>query len=297
MAVAVVTGATSFLGRYLVRRLAKENRVYTIIRPGSPQLHLFDGVENITVVPVSMDDVSAWQAQIGKADDFYHLGWDGAGAVNRANETIQEKNIIDSENCMRGAKALGCRRFLFTGSQAEYGPKTQPIRETDECNPVTSYGKCKLLTGQKLAWLAQNLDMTFYHARIFSLYGEGDHPWTLISSAIKTFLNNQEMNFSSCTQHWNYMHADDAARNLKSLMESGASSGTYNVAGKDIRVLKSFVEDIHAACLHKGICSYGTYNPLEKPVSLMPDTSKVEAAIGPWTERNFQEEISKLTAM
>ena len=53
--------------------------------------------------------------------------------------------------------------------------------------------------------------MDYGHARIFSTYGPGDHPWSLISSCIRTFREDGLMEMTPCTQMWNFMSADDCA--------------------------------------------------------------------------------------
>lgn len=291
----VVTGATSFLGRYLVEELKNKGvRVYAIIRPTSAHARLFEGDPQVVTVLANMDDVDLWQERIGSADAFIHLGWDGIGAAGRSNMDIQNKNVEDAVNCMKGAAALGCNRFLFSGSQAEYGPKTDIIREDDVCDPVINYGKGKLMVCHQLSALARELGITYYHTRIFSVYGIGDHPWALVSACVRTLCAGEQMKLSSCMQYWNYMHVHDAVRDLCALLFSGADSGIYNVASRDTRVLKSFVEQIHAACGGTGSCAYGSYDPAERPVSLMPDVSRLEAAIGTLEEKPFEAGIAEM---
>lgn len=291
---AVVTGATSFLGRYLVRELcARGYAVSAIIRPTSKSIGVFEGQVGVTTVPHDMDDVEGWCAAIGGADVFFHLGWDGIGAAGRSNMEIQEKNVRDALACLRGAHALGCKSFLFAGSQAEYGPKTALITEEDSCAPVINYGKGKLMVCEQATELAALLDITYYHTRIFSVYGIGDHPWALVPSAVKAFCDGEEKQLSSCRQSWNYMYVTDAVRDLVALAESGADAGIYNVASRDTRELRAFVEEMLSAC-GKGRASYGTYDPAEQPVSLIPDVGKLEKAIGVLPETPFDEGIRAL---
>ncbi len=293
----VITGATSFLGRYLINELKKRNvQIYAIIRPTSAHAHMFDGDPSVISVLKNMDDVEGWSQEIGAADGFLHLGWDGVGAAGRSDMNIQNKNVQDAVNCMYGAANLGCKKFLFAGSQAEYGPKIEVIRETDSCEPVINYGKGKLMVCEKLSELSQKLSITYYHTRIFSVYGTGDHPWALVSACIRTLCAGEQMKLSSCRQYWNYIHVLDAARDLCALLFSDASAGIYNVASRDTRELKAFVEEIHKACREFGSCAYGSYDPSEKPVSLMPDVSRLQGAIGMLEEISFEEGIREMVA-
>lgn len=289
----VLTGATSFLGRYLVNELGRRNaEVLAIIRPNSSKRDMYTKYPHVRTILIDMDDTDAWIEAIGSADYFLHLGWDGVGASGRSDVAIQQKNIQIAMRCISGAEALGCKAFLFAGSQAEYGPQTGSISEDTPCNPVIEYGKAKLQVCEQ--GIARPSFMKYYHARIFSVYGEGDHPWALIPKCIRTLCAGETMNLSSCMQYWNYMYAEDAAYVLCGLLLSGAESGIYNVASKDTRRLKEFVEVIYASCGKRGRLCFGTYHYTESPVSLQPDISRINRVIGEIPCTPFEEVIPKL---
>ena len=80
----VVTGATSFLGRYIIQELcAKGCIVYAIIRPESKWKDQFKSCKNVITVLANMGDIEKWRPDIPRADWFIHLGWDGPGAAGR----------------------------------------------------------------------------------------------------------------------------------------------------------------------------------------------------------------------
>lgn len=72
----------------------------------------------------------------------------------------------DALNAVRVAKALGCRRFLFTGSQAEYGVKSELTDEETVCEPTSPYGRAKLAVRQQAEVLCRELGLDYGHARI-----------------------------------------------------------------------------------------------------------------------------------
>lgn len=79
---------------------------------------------------------------------YFHFGWDGSGSENRKNPKVQGKNALDGMKALEGARKLGCKRFLFSGSQAEYGICADTMGETRECHPVSEYGKAKIAFGR-----------------------------------------------------------------------------------------------------------------------------------------------------
>lgn len=285
----ILTGATSFLGQHIVTELGKYNKeVYAIIRPTSTKKMLYSTLPYVTTIWTDMDQTELWKEKVGHADYFLHLGWDGVGAAGRSNVQIQDKNVQDTLSCIKAASDLGCKAFLFAGSQAEYGPKYGSISETEACNPTICYGAAKLQVWKQANQMTKQRKLLYYHARIFSIYGIGDHPWALVPSCIKTLCDGRVMQMSSGMQFWNYMYATDAAAVLCRLIFSGAESGIYNVASKDTRRLREFTEEIQKNC-DGGKIEYGAYIPAEKPVNLIPDIQKLEQTLGKFGMTNFSE--------
>ena len=57
------------------------------------------------------------EMDITDASAWLHLGWEGAGSANRQDPALQAKHIGYALSAVRTAGALGCSRFLFSGSQ------------------------------------------------------------------------------------------------------------------------------------------------------------------------------------
>lgn len=290
----VITGATGFLGRYIVEELGNlGEEVYAIIRPESSSRDMYKQTPFITTVIAELDDTARWEAEIGNADYFIHLGWAGTSIAGRAQTDVQQKNVEDTIKCINAAKRLGCKAFLFAGSQAEYGIKDDIITEQAECNPILEYGKAKLEVLRQ-ALLQDMGDMKYYHARIFSVYGKGDHKRTLVQSCIRTLCDGGEMELSACKQYWNFLYAADAAYEICSLIKSGAKSGIYNIASRDTRPLRDFVDELYELCESNGKLLFGVYDPEKKPASLQPDISRLESAIGKIPYTPFKSAIKDM---
>ncbi len=309
----VVTGATSFLGAAVVKRLLMLGHfVYAVIRPGSANRNaLPEAAEGLTVLELELeqlDRITRWIRQ--DCDCFFHFGWDGSGSANREKRQIQQKNVTDSMKALEGARALGCRRFLFSGSQAEYGQCREAMKEGQACAPVSEYGIAKVefyrqARAQCQRWKEEGGNHRqavpeYIHARIFSVYGPGDHPWSLVNSCLDTFLAGGHMELGACTQDWNFLYLDDLTEGLLALMFCPgrlAEDGLYNIAGADseTRPLRWYVEEMHRLCGGKGDFTYGKLPPnAEGPANLIPDISRIRAATG-WAPRvSFQEGISRM---
>lgn len=303
----VATGATSFVGSGAVKALLERgHKVYAVLRKGSSKADrlLINGAmpENLVILEEDLGSLERLAEQIPEpCDVFLHMGWKGAGSDSRSAAAIQEENAKDSLNAVQAAKALGCRRFVFTGSQAEYGVHDALMNEETGCRPTSPYGEAKLKVRIEAEALCRKLSMDYGHARIFSTYGIGDHPWSLLSTCVNTFLSGGVMEMGACTQDWNFMYIDDAGRAVamlceyqKSLMEQGC---VYNLGGPmdETGPLKHFVETVYEMCGRKGSCVYGVRKPnAEGVVNLIPDLTKMKRVIGWEPKVRFRDGMARV---
>lgn len=283
----VVTGATSFIGAVTVRHLlAAGHEVCAVVRPGSRNLpHLWENVpeerrEDIQVIPLDMGEIASIAEHVPQADAWIHIGWDGAGSDNRTKRDVQQLNVEHSAAAVEVAAALGCRRFIFTGSQAEYGICHSTITEETALNPVSEYGKAKVDFANRAKTLCNLRKMEYIHTRIFSVYGPGDHPWSLVQSCLRTWKQGGAMKLGECTQKWNFLYIEDAADALVHLLTEGRP-GFYNVGGSETKVLREFIQEMYELCGSRGSFTYGERpQNAEGPADLMPDIGKICAETG-----------------
>ena len=304
----VITGAGSFLGQALVRCLAERE-------PGA--------VETIQLRH-SFEDAPEQLPE--HADAWVHFAWAGVGSAGRSDRRIQDYNIEMSMAALKKAAELGCTRFLFAGSQAEYG-KARPVEETAAkgmssegtsgggivlrqredavCMPQSEYGRAKLAFGQRAArwaadWNADDVPQTLrlIHMRIFSVYGPGDHEGSLIRSCMEHFRKNEPMELGNCTQDWDYLYIDDAARAVSLLLLSETAEGIYNIASGDIRPLRDYVSEIKALLHSRSELRFGTRGDnAEGAVSLRPSVRRLREETGFQPRICFAEGIRRLEAL
>lgn len=298
----VVTGAAGFIGAATVRCLLERgHEVCAVVRPDSPRLpNLWKKVPEelrlgLQVVLLDGKDLTEenFRKHCSLAEAWLHTSWSGPGSDNRKKREVQWSNIQDSLTAVRTAASIGCKRFVFTGSQAEYGICYETIREDTPCHPVSEYGKAKLEFAKQAEKLCSELSMDYVHTRIFSVYGPGDHPWTLVRSCLETWQEEGEMKLGECSQWWNFLYIEDAAKGLAVLLEKGVH-GIYNLAGNDTRILREFVEEMYRLCGSKGSCLYGVRpQNAEKDANLIPDIGKL-LALGWQPSVSFEKGICEL---
>lgn len=293
----VITGATSFLGKKLTETILREgHECFAIVRPESVEkLKSLDADELLHIIPCDVTAVDEWKASLPSFDVFFHLAWSGVGAAGRANPEIQAKNVETTLECMKAAKQLGCKKFVFAGSQAEYGPTDDLTDENHPCSPIIEYGKGKLEVLRRCTELSRILDMDYVHLRIFSVYGEGDHPWTLVSQCVRSFLNGETVDLSLCEQPWNFLYVDDAAEIIYLLGTRETEQGVYNIASSDTRPLKDFVTEMWRLTGEKGNPNFGgRVNAAEKVYGINPCIEKLQNALQFTPKHTFEQGIKSM---
>lgn len=292
----VMTGATSFLGRNVLKGLLDKGYiVYALVRKTSPYIQYLPSLPNLKLIYGSLDDLDHICNYAQRAEWFIHFAWDGTGYGGRADKTIQQKNIEYSLRAARIAREIGCEKFVFSGSQAEYGINYDEAYEDMKCSPVSEYGKAKLRFSEMANDFCLQGQMKFIHLRIFSVYGIGDREGTLVDSCIKKFNNGEQMLLGSCMQDWNYLYIKDFVYMILKILESRTANGIYNIASKDTRIMRDFVNEIYALSNKSGTYKFteAIRNPEGSP-SLRPNTDKIMKLIGNYKMTSFSEGIKEI---
>ena len=258
----LITGAASFLGRYLVEYfLKKGDTVIALIREnarGKEALEKYKTDASFELVVLDMKETEKLKCEF---DVCIHLAWGGIGKEGRMDENIQRENIDTAIKLMRVCKERGTKRFLFAGSQAEYGQTLADIEskygndfdinaiprqsEDSPTNPKSEYGKAKLELKSKLKNLGDSLGIEYVHMRIFSVFGSGDHETSLISTCIKNFKENKDVHIGECIQSWNYIYIKDLCEAVYLLSKKDLQGEfVFNVAGATNKILMDYVKDI-----------------------------------------------------
>lgn len=301
----IVTGASGFLGFSLVKYLIERNMfVYCVCRPGSsklPRLQTYlKGLpsppeENACIIELDLHDMARLPERIScSCDLFYHLGWDGGVKI----ATGQDLNILTSAMALLSAVKTGCKRFISSGSQAEYGLHESRIFEYSTLHPVTAYGEAKVAAYFLTKTLAEKHGIQHIWCRIFSVYGPDENPDTLISNCILSLLDGKSPQVTPCEQIWNYLYQEDAAEALYLLGTSSCAHGVYNLGAPDCRPLKGYLEVLHQTVkriksdipdIAFGSRSYA----LDQVMHLEPDLAKLNRDTGCLLRTSFEDGIQR----
>lgn len=226
----VVTGATGFVGHACVERLLRAgHRVHALSsRPGPTSLdhpdltwHQID----LTQTPMVEDFMRETTAS-----HLLHLAWRAvSGNIWSApdNDDWVEHGRATIESFFRH----GGRRVVGSGTCGEYDWSSGVCTEDETpLRPSTRYGEAKVRFWHLVRDLVrEDAGRSAAWGRLFFLYGPREHPKRLVASVARALLRDEEAWCSHGLQVRDYLHVDEAADGLVTLLESDAE-GAFNIA-------------------------------------------------------------------
>ena len=221
---AIVTGVAGFLGANLVEELVKKDyKVIAVVRAGSAHNNRIRNLKGVRLVAAELTEYDKLPELIDEnADILYHLAWGGGSSVRE-----QQINISATLAAVEAAKQLGCRRFVATGSQAEYGAHQELITEETAPHPFTAYGAAKLSAHALSKVRAYELGIDWVWDRVFSVYGKYEPHGRMLPDMIEALRQGETFHLSACTQNWDYIFSTDAAKAVIATGERGKSGEIY----------------------------------------------------------------------
>ena len=293
----LVTGATGAVGQALVRKCLEEQvGVTAVCRPDSPRAGSLPESSLVETVFCDLGKLAELPRILeGRSFDvFYHLAWAGTFGGSRQDLKSQWENIGWTLDAVDAARALGCRRFIGAGSQAEYGRNRGPLKADTPVFPENGYGAAKLCAGQLSRLRCEQLGMDHIWTRILSVYGPFDGKDTLIMYAIRTLLKGEVPALSAGEQVWDYLYSEDAGEALFLLGDKGISGKTYPLGSGQGRPLKEYIMELRDQIDPQADLGFGKipYGP-EQVMHLCADLSELTEDTGFACRVPFREGIAR----
>jgi nucleoside-diphosphate-sugar epimerase len=223
----LITGASGFVGFHLLNEALADNlEVYAAVRPKSNIKHL----ENLPVNYVNLDFASIKSLKKDLAANQYDYIIHAAGITKAKSET--EYNTINAEytkNLAIAANSLNkpIEKFIFVSSLAALGPLTDlngVIEDDAMANPVTSYGKSKLLAEKYLKEI-KNLPLVV--VRPTAVYGPREKDIFILFKSINKGL---EPYIGKFIQQLSFIYVKDLAKIIIDLLSTDIKNKSYNVS-------------------------------------------------------------------
>ena len=247
---ALVTGATGFVGRYLVEAL----------RAGGDDVLACGGPHDTDALPIDLLDLSSLRAalDLGKPEVVFHLA-----AATFVPESIAAPMATYDTN-VRGtatvaqtvreytSEASARVRILFTSSAEVYGiqpPENYPLRETCALSPVNPYAASKAAAEMLLLGEAQSFGLDVVIARAFNHIGPGQSDRFAVAGFAAQLAKiaagaPPQLYVGSLDTKRDFLDVRDVVRAYIALARDGKSGESYNVCSGTARSMRDVLREL-----------------------------------------------------
>lgn len=190
----------------------------------------------------------------------------------------------------------GGSRALLVGSCAEYDwnrHDSRPWRESDLCLPASAYGRAKHALAQSAAKLARQSRVSLAWARIFLLFGPGEHPQRFVPQMIAALLRGEEARCSSGHQIRDFSDTRDAAAALAALLASGVE-GPVNIGSGWGVPLGEVAQTLAALAGRRELLRPGAIpDRAGEPDYIVADIARLRDEVGFHHQANLEERLAQ----
>lgn len=237
----LVTGASGFVGRPVLRHL--QSRDFVVHAAHRNATHHPDGIM-VHLVDLLRDGEAERLIEAVRPTHLLHLAWDVLpGQFWSARNNLDW--LVASLRLYQAFVRAGGTRAVFTGTCAEYDWSLDWLDEAaTPRKPQSLYGVAKNALFELITAVGEP-DVCFAWARLFFLYGPGEPLGRLVPNVMISLMKGIEVPCSPGWQERDFLHVDDAARALATVLD-GDYRGAINIASGDCRPVRQVVEKIGA---------------------------------------------------
>ncbi len=239
---AIVTGATGFIGKFLVTELLVQGvEVIAVVRPNSRNIGNLPA--NVRMVGCSLDEISKLPEMISDrdVDAVFHIAWQGVSDSDARNQTVQIQNLVSTLDLIDAVHEMGVGTIIGCGSMHE----AEALVEMSQDKVVNNLGFYYKSAKTSAHWMgkakAGNYGIRFFWPLI-NTYGEEERSARLINTIIRKIFNNESPDLSAGNQYYDFVHVKDVAHALFLIAEKGVDGTNYTIGSGEAKPLKDFLE-------------------------------------------------------
>ena len=244
----LVTGATGFLGKHLVRLLLDSDSQLRV-RAFSRSLFTEPDDGRVESVRGDITDPAAVASALDGADEVYHL----AGVVDRSpsdNWVAYRTHVNGTRNVCEAMRDKGPRRCVVVSSSGTVAVSRDAVVHTEESGFKQSvvqewpYYLSKIYQEKQALWYCEHHKLPIVVVNPSLLLGSGDDRLSSTND-VRLFLKGQIKVIPS--GGLNLVDVRDAAAGLVSAMRSGAVGQRYLLGGENLTFRQWIAHTAHLA--------------------------------------------------
>lgn len=287
----IISGADGFLGSYTVKYFLEQGvKVLALSRAEKPVR--LTAHENMTYMQCDVTNTLDMFARVphDKYDTFIHFAWAASAGKGRMDYRLQMQNAINTVECMKAAKLLGCQRFVCAGSIME--KEVEAVINDQGSHPGMGYiyGMGKMIAHSMCKAVASDIGIELVWPMITNAYGVGELSPRMVNTTLRKIINHEPLQFTAATQNYDFVYVTDVARAFYLIAQNGKPFHEYMIGSGNARPLKEFLLEMQEGLAPDQKCLFGDipFTGKNMPLSTF-DTKETEEDCGFKAEVSFAE--------
>jgi dTDP-6-deoxy-L-talose 4-dehydrogenase (NAD+) len=263
----LVTGASGFIGDYVIRELLKRGITVVATSAHKDKAAAKDWFDQVTYVEYDMASCDTnLLERFHHPEKLIHLAWPGLPAYKELFHF--EKNLPEQYTFIRQLVTEGLTDITITGTCLEYGMKEGALSVDMPADPAIPYALAKDTLRKFLVQLQTKHPFCLKWVRLFYVYGKGQSEKSLFSQLEAAIRDQQpQFNMSRGEQVRDFIHVTDTAAEIADTALNIAGSGIFNCCSEKPVTVRQMVENyLHenkiSIKLNLGYYPYNDYEPM-----------------------------------
>lgn len=245
---AIITGADGFVGSNTVQCFL-DNGIEVLALDILSEPRRLKAQTGLEYKCVDISDVHQLLDAVpfGEYETFVHFAWMGSAGPQRMDYNLQLQNAINTVECLKAAKQLGCQRFVCAGSIMEREVEAAVHTQGSRPGMGYIYGMGKHIAHCLCKSVAAEVGIDLLWPMITNAYGVGELSPRFVNTTLRKIINDEPLQFTAGTQNYDFVYVTDVARAFYAVAKDGVPFKEYLIGSGNARPLKEFIIEMQQA--------------------------------------------------